>query len=459
MAGIGFELRKILKQNTLFSVLRAYSYAGVISSGSWILSIVGILLIGVLSLPFVVPSAQVTQFQVSVTYLIAVSLILTGPLQLAFTRFTSDRLFEHRDDLVLSNYHAVVLVVTTVSGGVGVLCALCFFPEQSVAYRSLMVIGFVIVSNIWIAVIFLTGMKQYQQIVWTFLVGYSLTVTASLYLRNWGLEGLVLGFVIGQLALLAGLSVLIYRAYDSSSFISFEIFQRRHIFPSLLLIGLLYNLGIWIDKFIFWYANGTGQHVIGPLNASVIYDIPIFLAYLGIIPGMAVFLVRIETDFVEYYEAFYDAVREGSSLDHIEKMRNMMVQTIRVGLYEILKIQGIAALLLFILGGPILRMLKISELYLPLLYVDVVAASLQVVFLGVLNIFFYLDRRREVLMLTAAVVILNSVLTWITLLWGPSYYGYGFAGAMLIVVMASIYVLDKKLDVLEFETYMLQKNT
>ena len=72
MAGIGFELRKILRKDTLFGVLRAYAYAGVISSGSWILSIIGILLIGILSLPFVIPGVQVAQFQVSVTYLIAV---------------------------------------------------------------------------------------------------------------------------------------------------------------------------------------------------------------------------------------------------------------------------------------------------------------------------------------------------------------------------------------------------
>ena len=33
----------------------------------------------------------------------------TGPMQLAFTRFTADRLFEKREHLILSNYHAVAL--------------------------------------------------------------------------------------------------------------------------------------------------------------------------------------------------------------------------------------------------------------------------------------------------------------------------------------------------------------
>ncbi|MGS0744326.1 exopolysaccharide Pel transporter PelG, partial [Glaciimonas sp. GG7] len=55
-------------------------------------------------------------------------------------------------------------------------------------------------------------------------------------------------------------------------------------------------------------------------------------------------------------------------------------------------------------------------------------------------------------------VVLNSVLSWWTLALGPAYYGYGFAVALLIVVMGSIYMLDRKLEVLEYQTYMLQRS-
>ena len=96
MAGIGFELRKLLKRDSLLGMMQAYAYAGIISSGPWVLSIIGILVIGLMSISMVVPEFLITQFQVSVTYLIAFSLTLTGFAQLAFTRFTADRLFEKR---------------------------------------------------------------------------------------------------------------------------------------------------------------------------------------------------------------------------------------------------------------------------------------------------------------------------------------------------------------------------
>lgn len=456
MAGIGFELRKMLRRNSLAGLLQAYTYAGMISAGPWVLSIIGILLIGVLSLPFVVPTFLIAQFQVSVTYMISLSLILTGPLQLSYTRFTADRLYEGREDLVLSNFHGVMLLITLAATLLGGLAALFLFTAQSGLYRLLMLSGFVIMGNIWIATIFLSGRKRYISILLVFLLGYSVTVAASLGLNGYGLEGLLFGFVLGQAVLLFGLLTLIYNDYSGRHFMSFEMFHKEFRHPSLMAIGLLYNLGIWVDKLMFWYHPATGQSVIGALHASLIYDIPVFLAYLAIIPGMAVFLMRIETDFVEYYEAFYSSVREGASLAHIENVRNGMVDALRTGLYEIVKVQSITAILLFACGAQLLNWLHISVLYLPLLQVDVIAASLQVVFLGVINVFFYLDKRRVVLLVMAGFVVLNIGLTALTLSLNPAWYGYGFACALLVAVMTSLYLLDRKLDRLEYETYMLQ---
>lgn len=457
MAGIGFELRKILKRDSLLSMMQAYSYAAVISSGPWVLSILGILIIGVLSYAIVVPIFTIVQFQVSITYVIAGSLIFTGFFQLSFTRFTADRLFEKRIDLILTNFHGVSLCVTVIGGVIGLLGVVILFPEQTVFYRLLLLTAFVVMSNIWIATIFLSGMKQYREIVWLYLFGYTITVVAALLLRRFNLGGLMAGFVIGQTMLLTGMLVLILRNYPATKFISFEFFNRQRNYPSLMLIGFLYNLGIWIDKFIFWYNPDTSQAIIGPLRASVIYDLPVFLAYLSIIPGMAIFLLRLETDFVEFYDALYEAVRSGGSLETIEQHRNGMVETIKLGIFEIVKIQTIAALLLIVVGDATLRWLGISTLYLPLLYIDVIAAGLQVVLLGILNVFFYLDKRPIVLALCCGFVLLNILLTSVSIFLGPAFFGYGFAIALLITDLIGFHLLSIKLRTLEYDTFMLQR--
>ena len=137
MAGIGFELRRLLRKDTLLGLIRAYAYAGVISSGPWVLSIIGILIIGIFSLGIVIPNAAVTQFQVTVTYLIAVSLTLTGIVQLAFTRFCADRSFEKREDLILPNFGGITLLVTIFAGLLSLPVAMFLFPEQNILFRVL----------------------------------------------------------------------------------------------------------------------------------------------------------------------------------------------------------------------------------------------------------------------------------------------------------------------------------
>jgi uncharacterized membrane protein len=97
MAGIGFEIRKILREKTIFSIVKAFSYAGVISSGPWIISMVSILISGYVAKIYFDDSKTVVNFALMVTYLIALSLILTSFSQLSFTRYVSDVLFRKEE--------------------------------------------------------------------------------------------------------------------------------------------------------------------------------------------------------------------------------------------------------------------------------------------------------------------------------------------------------------------------
>lgn len=319
-----------------------------------------------------------------------------------------------------------------------------------------MLAAFVLMCCIWVATIFLSGLKLYKAIVALYALGYAVTVIAALLLRPLGLEGLLLGFVIGHFVLFIGMWLLTAYHYMPPQAIDFLFLRKELGYPSLMAIGLLYNIGIWADKFMFWFFPDTSEAIIGPLRASVIYDLPVFMAYLSIIPGMAVFLVRIETDFVEYYERFYDAVRSGGSLEYIEDMRDEMVYSIRQGLAEIGKIQTLAVLITFVAGPAVLKALNISELYLPLLHIQTIGASLQVVLLALLNVFFYLDQRRIILWLCGAFLSLNIAFTALTLKLGAPFYGYGYALAVLATLGIGLHLLDRKLGRLEYETFMLQ---
>ena len=456
MAGIGFELRRILEKDSYAALLKAYAYSGMISAGPWVLSIVGILIIGILSVGYIFPAIQVEQYLISVTYLMAASLITTGLVQLLFTRFVSDRLFEQQHDIIIPNLFGVILVTTATTGTIGVLLALFVFYHNLV-YEVLMVSNFVILSNLWLVVIFLSGMKEYQRIVNIMAIGYTLLVGSSYLLRPLGMNGLLLGFLIGHAFLLFTFMFYILRGHPTGELVAFHFLKRRYHFISLAFIGLFYNLGVWADKIIFWFTPVTSNEVIAPLRASAIYDFPIFLAYLAIIPGMAVFLVRMETDFAEHYEQFYESVREGDTLKHIYGLKEQMVFAAKQGVYEIFKVQGITVVLLLLWSKELLQWLGISPLYVHLFQVDLVGVSVQVLVMALLNVMFYLDVRKMALGVTVFFFCSNSLLTWLSIQLGAEYFGYGFATSMVLTAALSLYLLDYKFNNLEYHTFMLQR--
>lgn len=420
------------------------------------LSIISVMLIGLLSVGVVGSQSLVRQFLVTVTYLMASSLIVTGGLQLFFTRFVSDQLFQKRAEVILPNLLGILLLVTLGAGVLGCAVLITVFDEPFV-YRLLVLANFVVLCNLWLVIIFLSGMKAYNRILLIMAGGYSVMVASAFLLRHWAVDGLLLALLIGHGCLFFMFLFDIVRDYDSDRLIAFDFLDRNKIFLSLLLTGFCYNLGIWIDKLIFWFNPATSDQIVGPLRASMLYDLPIFLAYLAIIPGMAVFLVRIETDFAEWYERLFRAIRDGETLQHIGHLKNEMTLSIRQGLQEICKVQGLTVVLLLLFAPNLLDWLGMSRYYLPLFYVDLVGVSVQVVFMALLNVFFYLDKRVVVLQLCGLFVVLNTLLTLLSQYLGPSFFGYGFTVSLVCCVFVALVRLNRALDELKYDTFMLNR--
>lgn len=457
MAGIGFELRKLMADQTFWGVLKAYGFAGIISSGPWVLSIMGIMLIGFLDVLNVSQAKAVAQFQISVTYLMAFSLILTGPLQLLFTRFIADRLYERKDDVVLPNLIGALTLVISLSGVIAMVVLMMGFHDTGVIYPLLMLVGLVVLCATWIVVGVMSGLKSYRRILLAFTLGYGTAISISVILRAYGVEGLLVGFVVGHGLLFFLLLATIIRAYPAERLIAFDFLRRGQVFVSLSFTGLFYNLGLWADKFVFWLNPDTSAAVIGPLRASAIYDLPIFLAHLSIIPGMAVFLLRMETDFAERHALFYRLIREGASLRRLMTAKDNLVASARQCIYDIVKIQGFTVVLLFAAGEHLLRWFGISPLYRILLNVDVLATGVQVILITILGILFYFDQRRVTLLLSIGFALCNFIFSVITQHLGPAFYGYGFAFSVFLITILGVAILSRKLDKLEYETFMLQQ--
>jgi uncharacterized membrane protein len=288
-------------------------------------------------------------------------------------------------------------------------------------------------------------------------MGYSVTVVMAYLLRGLGVEGLLMGFVIAQAVLLFAMLSMVITAYPSNALLAFGFFQKSQIYPSLIATGLFYNLGVWIDKFIFWLHPDTGVAITTSLRASPIYDLPIFLSYLSLIPGMAVFLIRMEADFAEHCERFFSTIKNGGSLRELQKAKAALVESVHAGLITVVKVQGAVTLILVVLAGDILSTLGITDIDRRILTLHLIGVALQLLFMSVLNVFYYLDKRGDALKACFIFLISNATLTGLMMPLGVGVYGLGFTLAMALTAAISLLMLSRRLKHLEYDTFMLQK--
>lgn len=456
MAGIGFELRRILRRKSYFALFEAYGYAGIVSSGPWLLSIFGILLLGFLAVGGQSASLPVIQFQVSVTYLIAASLILTGPLQLLFTRYIADMLFAQQARSVVTILLAMLLSAILPGAIFAVVVLLAFFQQTPELYQLLMGVAFVELCAVWVLTIMGTSLKDYKALVAWYFLAYLFVIVAGLFLgAGWGLNGYLLAFTGGQFLLLMGLGSLVIRQFPG--YLQWPKLRANRLFWSLSIVGAAFNLAVWTDKFLFWFYPATSGEVIGPLRASPIYDVPIFLSYLFIVPGLAVFLFRLETDFVEAYDAFNRSIIEGGSYPELKAAKIGMIMATRTGLWDIAKIQGVTVLLAFAFTHQLLHLLGYPESYARIFQFDVVGVSLQLLLMSLLNVYFYLDLRGRGVLLALMFLIGNLLFTWLTLRAGPFFYGLGFLSALFVSDLVGLYFLARDIEKIDYLTFVRKR--
>lgn len=457
MAGIGFKLRQTLQEESMHSLVKAYGYSALLSSGPWVSSIVAILIIGFFTFSIQDTPDKALSYQLVITYAFAFasSIMMTGFIQLPFTRYIADQIYARREDLVLPSYIGALIISSLIGLLIIVPLAWYALAGEETLYIMLVIYLFITMTWIWLANIIASSLKFYKAIFWAYFLIY-LSMTLISYFYGDSIIKLLFIFLFSNLILFAILTTLIAWSYPSNKLVSFDFFQRKKFYWFLAFSGLFYSLAVWIDKFIFWYHPLTGNATLGKLHSSVVYDIPIFLAYLTIVPGIAIFFFRLEGYFSEKYDLFFNAVKEGGRLSIIDSYQKEMVEVIRQSIREVLYVQTFISILIYIYTPEIFAFLHIPNLYSSLFHVDMVGAQLQLGFMSVLSLLYYLDKRRATMWLSFLFLLLNGSLSLLSIYLGPYFFGYGYATSLLIVFLLSLWVLNHTLKDLEYETFLLR---
>ncbi|KAA3655890.1 MAG: hypothetical protein DWQ10_16620 [Calditrichaeota bacterium] len=453
MAGIGFHLRKLFKPDTFIDNLRAVVYSGTIASGPIFFSIICLALLGFLSKAYMEPE-EFNIFSVTVVYIFAFSLIATGTTQLVLSRYLSDLIYE-KDYLGIAPTLSTALVFTLIIQAVFGLPFL-FWLNADFFYRFTAFGLFIIVGSIWQLMVFLSAVKNFTSIVWAFFIGVLISFVLGYVLaRYFGLSGLLHGYALGQFTIFLVLLWRVVSEFNSPLRPTMAVLVFIKKLPALIFIGLFYNLGIWIDKIIFWYSN-AGERIDSFLFASSLYDNAMYLAYMTIIPSYTYFLVKVETSFYNYFRSFFQAILTKEPLSSIEEKKTAIASSVRESLVGLFKVQGLVTLLCLFYSDEILTTFHMSHLSIIIFEKALVALFLQMLALTLLIFMMYFDIRKDLLVVSGLFVFTNAVLSLLTLELGISFYGYGYVFANLITLSAAFWYLNRHLKNLEYNTFMHQ---
>lgn len=456
MAGIGFQLQKLMRDGTYTGVFRAYLYAALISSGPLVLSIASLSLLGLAIAAFRGP--DLTLFFSSVTFIYSTSMILTGAMQLVLVRCVADAEFTgHREHVwpLLTRFMGVVVPVQIAFSAV----CFMFFTTTGLLFQLSCVFLSVQVGMMWILSGLLTALKYYNRVVASFAIGYGASLGLGWAFFHWlGPGWLMAGFALGHFVLVLMLLICIRRETpdaDGEKEVR-TVPEALKTYQLIALSGLAYNVGIWADKFLFWWFGDGRIQINGFLYAMPLNDQAVYLGFLSIIPGMAVFLLKFETEFSGHYAGFFEDLVAKAPLETLERRRKGMVDSLRTEVMELVKYQGTFTLVLVVLADRIMPSLGLGALQTGVLQVVLLGSFLLLIFLTFLTVLFYLDERRSAVLCCTVFAATNILVTAASIYFGEQWYGVGFVSASMAGLILSAWLAEKHLETLLFDTFTRQ---
>ncbi|MCB1097396.1 MAG: exopolysaccharide Pel transporter PelG [Verrucomicrobiae bacterium] len=441
MAGIGFELQKIMGRKSLTGVTRAGLYAGLIAVGPWMVS-VGSLIVLVLMLRPRISAEALDQFTSLITHCYALALLLIGPFSLLLTRYAADRFYDGCRQRILGSYLFALAIMIPIAGGVGILLFSTGGSGLTALQQSSAVALLLLACGIFTAGSYLTSVSRYRWVLMSFSIGFVASCGFVILVVHLYGEGAALaGFVVGHAVLFLLLFWRLAREFGGDYDVTLDVLSYVRRYPELVWAGMFYNCGLWVDKVLFWQFSAQSFSVSGWIKASPEYDLAIHIALATMVPGMAAYVLALETSFATSLQRYREAVSGSATLHRLEELRVDAVEGLKSSMWTLIKVQGLTTLLVFLNLDAICDFLGIGAIARGVFVVTLLGCFLLVIFLSLLTVLFYLDDRKGALRATFAFFAVNASMSALTLIGQESYYGIGFvAGAATGLVVAFLHV-------------------
>ncbi len=457
MAGVGFVLRKLVRADGITTNLSGLAHATLASSGPWLFACLVLIGIAFLGRGIVEPNA-LRQFSILIMYNFSLSLVGTGVILLIVTRCLADSIFARDLSKVADLLIGSLIIVFFFMALIG-LALYGYALDLAPSVRAFGFLGLMLTGGVWLVAVFMSALKSYSSITASFVFGMTVAFVASLSLaRSYGLTGLLAGFSLGLAVVFFSMLGRVVFEYPGEISRPFQFLVKARGLWQLGLVGLMVNSAIWVDKWVMWFAPGASS--LGTaLYAHESYEAAMFLAYLSIVPSLALLLVDIETNFFETYWKFYRQIGEHATLSEIRTQHATVSRILSLGLKRLALFQTVICLIGLLIAPALVSAVDGGIEMVPVLRYGLVGALFHMLLIATMTVLSYFDLRRELLVVTFTFFILNAGLTAIAAMLGGEFHGYGYCLAALTSFVLAYYLAHSRVNRLLYHTFVANNPT
>ncbi|MDQ6420724.1 exopolysaccharide Pel transporter PelG [Paenibacillus sp. LHD-117] len=457
MAGIGFELRKLFREQGLINNVKAYAYSSLTTVGPMILC-----MFLIMALQRIMSSNEENSYIewelyiATVSYCFVFSIVFTSGISMVLTRYVADMIFGKKYERLMSSFYGALVVMLPI----GAVIATVFLSgvEAGLLYKSAAYLFFMELVVIWIQSVYLSALKDYMRIVRSYIIGVAIALLSGWLLFQYtelqpttaALAGIDIGFLVIVMLSFHHFRHMFPKA-DAKRFFEYMSYFKKY--RSLFFAGSFVYSGVYLHNFVYWLGP-RGVEVAERYLVMPFYDLPVFYAFLSVMPTLVTFVVSVETSFYVKLRLYYLNILNNGTIQDIQAAKKTMQKTLVREISFMMEVQLLFTVLAIALGIKFLPMIGFTMAQLEVFYMLALGYFLFIILFVLVHILMYFDDRKGVVAIGGLFVVLNIGLSYWMMNLG--YDGLGMFMASFISLAAVIARLLYVLRNIDYYTFCAQ---
>lgn len=441
MAGIGFELNKLVNKKSFFSKVSGYFYTTSSCLGSMILGFVLLFVIQYVGKSLgqdILISEKFTSYTTNTVFL---SMIIFGVFSLVLSRYISDLIYTKREDHILPSFWGTISIIIPLS--LIIYAPILIASKIEAIDITLLLVLLAEFVSTWVATLYVTILKHYKKI--TLAFGLSILLSVILLIICYKIKvinmEIMLATIIASYGVVLVLLInILQKKLNSNSSYTYEFMKWFTKYPLLALTGLFSTMATLIHFYIMWFSS-NGKQIQGLIHSAPSYDLPAILAYFSTIITSITFIAVLEPNFYKKYSRYFKLLNSSGSYQQLHVAKKEMVATLKIELRNLILKQIVCTLFFVIIISQILSNLNIgmTKSMIESFKVLCVGYSLYAIGNVILQLQLYFSDNKGAFLSSLILLIVTTVGTILTLFLDQTFWGLGITiGSAVMAAVGSV---------------------